>query len=88
LKEAEVVNEAAVKGNKVAIGTTVTVMDAEYKEEVVYIIVGATEANPFEGKISEESPVGKALVGAKKGDKVKVITPAGENTLEVLKIEK
>jgi len=88
LKEAEVVKVTDVKGNKVAIGTKVTVRDEEHKEEVTYTIVGATEANPFEGKISDESPVGKALIGAKKGDKRTVITPAGENTLEVLKIEK
>jgi len=88
MKNAEIVTEADVKKNVVSIGTKVTVKDEKFKEEVTYIIVGATEADPFENKISDESPVGKALIGAKKGSKVKVDTPAGENILEVLKIEK
>ena len=88
LKDAEVVTEADIKKNMVSIGTKVTVHDKLANEEVTYTIVGATEANPFEGKISDESPVGKALIGAKKGAKVKVETPAGENEYTVLKIEK
>jgi len=88
LKNAEIVTEADIKKNVVSIGTKVTVTDKLNKEEVTYIIVGATEANPFENKISDESPVGKALIGAKKGDVVKAETPAGDNEFTILKIEK
>ena len=88
LKNAEIVTEADIKKNVVSIGTKVTVFDKENHEEVTYLIVGATEANPFEYKISDESPVGKALIGAKKGEVVKVETPAGENEITIIKIEK
>ena len=88
LKNAEVVTDADIKTNVVSIGTKVTVHDKLANEDVTYTIVGATEANPFEFKISDESPVGKALIGQKKGAKVKVETPTGENEYTVLKIEK
>ena len=60
----------------------------EYDEELVYRLVGATEANSLEGKISNESPVGSALKGAKEGDIVEVDTPAGTLKYKVIKIHK
>ena len=77
LKNAEVIDEGEVDLNNVSIGCTVTLKDLDFDEEVTYKIVGSTEANILKGKISNESPVGRALIGAKVGDTVKVEVPAG-----------
>ncbi|MEQ8672947.1 MAG: transcription elongation factor GreA [Aggregatilineales bacterium] len=71
----------------VSIGARVTVVEKGYDEEEVYHLVGSAEANPREGKVSIESPVGKALVGAKIGDKVKVKAPDGEFVYVIKSIE-
>ncbi len=87
LKNVEIISD--VKGTKsVVVGTKVTVFDQEFNEECTYMIVGSTEANPMEQKISDESPVGKALIGKKVGDEVLVEAPAGEIKLKILKISK
>ena len=78
LKNAEVVVEDEVDLDKISVGCTVKLLDAEYDEELEYRIVGSSEANSLQGKISNESPVGKALIGAKAGDEVTVETQAGE----------
>ena len=77
LKNAEVVDDDDVDSNVINVGCTVKLKDLEFKEEMEYKIVGSTEANSLKGKISNESPVGKALIGAQKGDTVEVETPAG-----------
>lgn len=86
LKNAEVVVEDEVDSDKINIGCTVVVYDEEYDEEMEFKIVGSTEANSLQGKISNESPVGKALIGREVGDKVVVETQAGDITYKVLKI--
>ena len=88
LKNAEVVVEDEVDSDKINIGCTVTVYDEEFEEEMEFKIVGSTEANSLQGKISNESPVGKALLGREAGDEVVVETQAGEITYKVLKIER
>ncbi len=70
----------------VHIGTVVKVYDYMYEEECEYEIMGSTEAKPAEGKISNESPIGVALMGHRKGDKVEVSAPDGVYTLEILDI--
>ena len=77
LKNAEVVDDDDVDSNVINVGCTVKIKDLEFKEEMEYKIVGSTEANSLKGKISNESPVGKALIGAQRGDTVEVETPAG-----------
>ena len=72
LKNAEVIDEGEVDLNKVSIGCTVTLKDLEFDEEVTYKIVGSTEANILKGKISNECPVGIALIGSAIGDTVEV----------------
>ena len=67
LKNAEVIVEEEVDLNKISIGCRVKILDIEENEELVYKLVGSTEANSMKGKISNESPVGQALIGAKKG---------------------
>ena len=68
------------------IGSKVKIYDIEFDEELSYKIVGSTEANSIKGKISNESPVGRALLGAVVGDTVTVHTPAGESNYKVLEI--
>lgn len=88
LKNAEVVVEEEADLDKVSIGCSVKILDCEFDEELEYKIVGSTEANSLKGKISNESPVGKALLGKKVGDTVTVETPAGEFSYKVLSIHR
>ena len=88
LKNAEVVVEDEVDLDKVSVGCKVKVYDVEFDEEMEFRLVGSTEANSLEGKISNESPVGKALIGAKKGDTVSVEMPSGVMEYKILEIER
>ena len=88
LKNAEVVVEEDVNLDQINIGCSVRIYDVEFDEELEYKIVGSTEANSLKGKISNESPVGKALIGKKVGDTVTVLTQAGEISYKVLEIYK
>lgn len=88
LKNVEVVAEEDVTSDRINIGCTVVIKDMEETETEEYSIVGSTEANSLMGKISNESPVGKALIGASVGDIVTVSTPAGEFQYKVLEIRK
>ena len=88
LKNAEVVVEDEVDLDKVSVGCKVKVYDVEFDEEMEFRLVGSTEANSLEGKISNESPVGKALIGAKKGDTVSVEMPSGIMEYKILEIER
>ena len=88
LKNAEVVVEDEIDVDKINIGCKVKLLDVEYDEEMEFFIVGSTEANSLKGKISNESPVGKALIGAKEGDVVEVETQAGTITYKVLEIQR
>ncbi len=88
LKNAEVVVEDEVDLETINIGCQVVIKDLELKEEMTFKIVGSTEANSLKGKISNESPLGKALIGSKKGDTVKADTPVGILKFKVLKIER
>ncbi len=88
LKNAEVVDEDEVDLDKISIGCKIRILDIEFNEELEYKIVGSTEANSLKGKISNESPVGKALMGRKVGDKVDVDTQAGVISYKVLEIQR
>ena len=88
LKNAEVVVEDEVDSDKINIGCKVDVLDLEYDEEIEFQIVGSTEANSLEGKISNESPVGKALIGAKVGETVQVESPDGFSRYKILEISR
>ena len=88
LKNAEVVVEDEVDLDKVSVGCKVKVYDVEFDEGMEFRLVGSTEANSLEGKISNESPVGKALIGAKKGDTVSVEMPSGIMEYKILEIER
>jgi transcription elongation factor GreA len=88
LKNAEVVVEDEVDANKVNIGCKVKVYDVEYDEEMEFSLVGSTEANSLQNKISNESPVGRALIGKQVGDTVSVDTLDGTIEYKVLSIER
>ena len=80
--------EDEVDFDKINVGCAVKVFDKTFDEEMEFKIVGSTEANSLEGKISNESPVGQALMGKKVGDTVKVETQAGEMAYKVLEISR
>lgn len=88
LKNAEVVVEDEVDLDKISIGCKVRIYDCEFEEELEYKIVGSTEASSLQGKISNESPVGRALLGARVGDVVHVETQAGVIEYKVLEIQR
>ena len=88
LKNAEVVDEDEVDLERINIGCKVKILDVEYNDELEYKIVGSTEANSLKGKISNESPVGKALIGKKVGEVITVETQAGAFQYKVLEIQR
>ena len=88
LKNAEVVDEEEVDTTTINIGCRVVVHDVEFDEDLELAIVGSTEANSLNGKISNESPVGRALIGAAVGETVVVTMPSGEAHYKVLSIER
>lgn len=88
LKNAEVVDEEEVDLNKISVGCQVKILDIEFDEELEYKVVGSTEANSLTGRISNESPVGRAIMGASVGDIVTVETPAGDLQYKILEIQR
>ena len=88
LKNVEIIEDIKGNAKTVMVGVKVKVLDEEYGDELEYRVVGSTEADPSEGKISDESPVGKALIGKKIGDTVIVEAPGGEFKLKVIGISK
>lgn len=88
LKNVEIIEDVKGYAKTVVIGVKVKALDMEFNEECEYRVVGSTEANPLEGKISDESPLGKALLGKKIGDEVIVDAPAGELKFKILEISK
>lgn len=77
IANAKIIDEVELDTKTVNVGATVTLVQVESKKKLEYIIVGSAESNPLEGKISNESPVGKAILGKKKGNKVQVQLPNG-----------
>ena len=88
LKNAEVVVEEDVDSSRINIGYSVKIKDMETNETMEYKIVGSTEANVLKGKISNESPVGKAMIGAKKNQVIEVETQAGMLKYKIMSIKK
>ena len=88
LRFAKIVDDSEIDTKKVQVGNTVKVLDMEFDEEVEYTIVGTTEADITQNKISNESPIGSALLGAKKNQVVEVQVPAGVSKYKILSITK
>jgi transcription elongation factor GreA len=86
LRNAEVIDEEDLDQDNISVGSTVKVLDIEFNEEIEYLIVGSTEADPIKGRISNESPLGVALLSKKVGDTVTVEAPDGEIEYKILNI--
>ena len=87
LKNAEVIDEEDVARDVVSVGSRVKILDLEFDDEMEYSIVGSTEANSLKGFISNESPLGAALIGKKKGDMAEVESPAGPIQYKIIDIQ-
>lgn len=88
INHAKVISDHEIQTDMVSVGICVTVHDMDFDEEVEYQIVSSREVNPLENKISDQSPIGKALIGTKVGDIVSVDVPDGVAKFKILKIEK
>jgi transcription elongation factor GreA len=87
LRAAQVIDASSLSSDIVRVGSIVDVKDEDNGKNQTYTIVGSTEADPANHRLSNESPVGKALIGHKKGDTVKVPAPKGERKLKIVKID-
>jgi transcription elongation factor GreA len=87
LKNAIIVEDHQGEREEVAIGARIEVLEVDYDEKIVYTLVGAKEADPRNGRISNESPIGSALMGHRVGDTITAQTPGGQVTLKILTIE-
>ena len=88
IRKAKIINEQEMRADQVSVGLKVTVQDIDSGEEMSFTIVGSTEADPFNGKISNESEVGKHLLGKKKGDTVEIVAPDGIINYKIVDISK
>ncbi len=88
INHAEIISEAQYKSGVVNLGTIVKVLDMTEDEEIEYSLVGSNEANPLMDRISDQSPIGRALIGSKVGDVVTVEAPAGEMQFKVLDVQR
>ncbi len=88
LRHARIIDESEIDTKTVQVGNTVKLLDLEYNDELEYTIVGSTEVDLSQNKISNESPIGIALMGAKKNQEVEVVAPAGILRYKVLSIMK
>ena len=86
LRNAEIIDEEDIDNETIALGSKVTLFDEEFQEEITYHIVGSAEANPDKNRISNESPLGKGLIGQKLGDDVEIDAPVGIIKYKVLAI--
>lgn len=88
LKNAKIIDDDDIETDSVSVGCTVSLLDIEFDETIEYTIVGSAEANPSKNKISNESPVGKALLGKGVGDEIHVNVPDGIIPFKILEIKK
>ncbi|AIM15694.1 MULTISPECIES: transcription elongation factor GreA [Neobacillus] len=87
IRNAKIIDEGEMLGDTVTLGSSVTFVELPDGEEETYTIVGSAEADPFEGKISNDSPIAKSLLGKKVGDEVTVQTPGGEMNVRIVSIK-
>lgn len=87
IRNAKIIEEGEIASDIVSLGRSVTFVELPDGEEETYTIVGSAEADPFEGKISNDSPIAKSLIGRKVGEKVTVQTPGGEMIVRIVSIK-
>lgn len=88
IANAVIVDESKIDTSIVSVGSTVKVMDYDLDMEVEYTLVGSNEADPASGKISDQSPIGRALIGARAGQEISVLTPGGELKMKLLDVSR
>ena len=86
IENAEIIDESMMDARSISLGSIVKLYDEDFDEEITYSIVGSNQADPLEQKISDQSPIGRALMGKKAGDRVTVTAPAGELHFEVKEV--
>ena len=86
IENAEIIDESTMDARSISLGSVVKLFDEELDEEIIYSIVGSNQVDPLEQKISDQSPIGRALMGKKAGDHVVVTAPAGELRFRVLEV--
>ena len=86
IENAEIIDESTMDVRSISLGSIVKLFDEDFDEEITYSIVGSNQADPLENKISDQSPIGRALMGKKAGDSVTVTAPAGELHFKVLDV--
>ena len=87
IHNAQIIDDTETPDDLVALGRSVVVREDGYDDEEIYTIVGSTETDPSNGRISNESPIGKALIGRSAGDVVRVAAPAGEIEFKIVRVE-
>ncbi|NMD70609.1 transcription elongation factor GreA [Bacillus sp. DNRA2] len=87
IRNAKIIGEDEMRSDEVALGRSVTFVELPDGDEETYAIVGSAEADPFEGKISNDSPIARSLMGKKVGDEVSVQTPGGEMSVRIVSIK-
>ncbi|AZP05152.1 transcription elongation factor GreA [Jeotgalibaca ciconiae] len=87
IRFAEIIDDKDIEADVVSLGRTVTFVEMPYDDEESYSIVGSAEANPLEGKISNDSPIAKALLGKKVGDEVSISTPGGDMMVKITDVK-
>ena len=88
IENAEIIDESTMDVRSISLGSVVKLYDEDFDEEITYSIVGSNQADPLEQKISDQSPIGRALMGKKAGDSVIVTAPAGELRFKVLEVSR
>ena len=88
IENAEIIDESSMDVRSISLGSVVKLYDEDMDEEITYNIVGSNQADPLEQKISDQSPIGRALMGKKAGDRVTVVAPAGELHFEVKEVSR
>ena len=86
IENAEIIDESNMDVRAISLGSVVKLYDEDFEEEITYSIVGSNQADPLEQKIADQSPIGRALMGKKAGDRVTVTAPAGELHFKVLEV--
>ena len=88
IENAEIIDESTMDVRSISLGSIVKLFDEDFDEEITYSIVGSNQADPLENKISDQSPIGRALMGKKAGERVTVTAPAGELHFKVLEVSR
>ena len=88
IENAEIIDESTMDVRSISLGSIVKLFDEDFDEEITYSIVGSNQADPLEQKISDQSPIGQALMGKRAGERITVIAPAGELHFRILEVSR